>query len=51
MKECPYCDSDLMGNASVRNTRGGDPLGSKSPDAALVSCPDCGRVIDGFKAH
>jgi uncharacterized Zn finger protein len=52
MEECPYCGSDLMGSAGVRKTRGGDPLGGgKTHGSALVSCPDCGEVIDGFKAH
>lgn len=51
MEECPYCASDLMGSASVRKTRGDDPLGGKSTGTALVSCPDCGEIIDGFKAH
>lgn len=51
MEECPFCGSDLMGTAGVRTTRGGDPLGPKTHGAALVSCPDCGEVIDGFTAH
>jgi predicted RNA-binding Zn-ribbon protein involved in translation (DUF1610 family) len=51
MEECPYCGSDLIGAAGVRKERGGDPLGSKTTGSALVSCPDCGEVIDGFKAH
>lgn len=51
MQECPFCGSDLMGTAPIRETRGGDPLGSKSTGDALVSCPDCDEVIDGFTAH
>jgi hypothetical protein len=51
MQECPYCGSDLIGSASLRETRGGDPLGPKSPGNALVACPDCDEVIDGFAAH
>ena len=51
MQECPYCGSDLIGSASLRETRGGGPLGSKSPGNALVACPDCDEVIDGFAAH
>jgi hypothetical protein len=51
MQECPYCGSDLMGSAAIHETRGGDPLGPKSPGNALVSCPDCDEVIDGFAAH
>ncbi|MEF8831303.1 MAG: hypothetical protein V5A23_07185 [Halobacteriales archaeon] len=51
MRECPYCGSDLKGSANVSKKRGGDPLGGKTRHTALVSCPDCGEVIDGFKAH
>jgi hypothetical protein len=51
MQECPYCGSDLMGSAAIHEKRGGDPLGPKSPGDALVSCPDCDEVIDGFAAH
>lgn len=51
MQECPFCGSDLIGSASIHETRGGDPLGSKSTGDALVSCPDCDEVIDGFVAH
>jgi hypothetical protein len=40
-----------MGSAAIRETRSGDPLGPKSPESALVSCPDCDEVIDGFAAH
>lgn len=40
-----------MGATGVRETRAGDPIGSKSTNAALVSCPDCDEVIDGFTAH
>lgn len=40
-----------MGSAGVRETRVGDPLGSKTTGTAKVSCPDCDEVIDGFKAH
>lgn len=51
MQECPYCGSDLMGSSAIRESRGGDPLGSKSTGSSLVSCPDCDEVIDGFAAH
>jgi len=51
MKECPYCGSALIGSTTVRTTRGGKPLGGKSTGTNLVSCPDCGGVIDGFASH
>lgn len=51
MQECPFCGSDLIGDTGVQQTRGGDPLGSKSTGSDLVSCPDCDEVIDGFTAH
>jgi len=51
MQECPYCGSDLHGRAGIQETRGGNPLGRKSTGSELVSCPDCGGVIDGFASH
>ncbi|MFC6730088.1 hypothetical protein ACFQDG_15670 [Natronoarchaeum mannanilyticum] len=51
MQTCPYCDSDLMGTASRRRTRGDATPGRKSTGPELVSCPDCGEVIDGFTPH
>lgn len=51
MQECPYCSSDLDGPASIESKRGGNPIGRKSTGSELVSCPDCGGVIDGFTSH
>ncbi len=51
MQECPYCNSDLRRGGQSQTTRTGDPTGHKSTGTELVSCPDCGNVIDGFTAH
>lgn len=56
MYECPYCGSDLRGSGGVEKTRAngeqsaGRP-GGKNTAAALVSCPDCDGVIDGYSPH
>jgi len=51
MLECPFCGSDLDSQPGTRETRQGDPVGGKSTEKELVSCPDCDEVIDGFTAH
>ena len=51
MNQCPYCSSDLRRLGTRQTTRSGDPIGNKSTGTELVSCPDCGGVIDGFTAH
>lgn len=51
MEECPYCAADLNGPTHrITNRTDADP-GRKSPGQELVSCPNCGGVIDGFTAH
>ena len=51
MENCPYCDSELNGRAGIQPRRGGKGVGRKSTGSELVSCPDCGGVIDGFTSH
>lgn len=56
MNECPYCSSELKGIGGVSRTREGSSNdgaapGGKNTGAELVSCPDCGEVIDGYTPH
>ncbi|MFC7046304.1 hypothetical protein ACFQH6_13595 [Halobacteriaceae archaeon GCM10025711] len=51
MEQCPYCGSDLIGSTNVQPRRPDGDLGSKTTGAELVTCPDCGNVIDGFTSH
>jgi hypothetical protein len=51
MQECPFCGSDLQRRPRTLETRQGNPIGGKSTADALITCPDCDEVIDGFSAH
>lgn len=51
MDECPYCQFELNRPTHRRLSRGDATPGQKSHGQELVSCPDCGGIIDGFSAH
>lgn len=51
MKECPYCGADLQRATHRTEIRSDGGPGGKSLGDELVSCSECGGVIDGFTAH
>ncbi|MFB6136017.1 MAG: hypothetical protein ABEJ04_04590 [Halobacteriaceae archaeon] len=51
MEDCPHCGSGLQGSVRMESTRNETEVGGKSRQTDLVTCPDCGQVIDGFTEH
>jgi hypothetical protein len=52
LSSCPHCQSKLEDGGGARRAERGDTgTGGKSTEQEIVSCPDCGRVIDGFSPH
>ena len=51
MDACPYCQFELNGPANRQTRRNDVETGGKSTGDELVTCPNCGGVIDGFAAH
>jgi len=51
MNDCPYCGFELNRPTRRIESRTNPGPGGKSTGAELVTCPDCGEVIDGFSAH
>lgn len=51
MNDCPYCGFELNRPTHRVENRTNPGPGGKSTGSELVTCPDCGEVIDGFSAH
>ena len=51
MHDCPSCGFELNRPTRRVESRTNASPGGKSTGAELVTCPDCGAVIDGFSAH
>lgn len=51
MQDCYYCGHELNGPTARQTTRSNTNPGQKSTGMEIVTCPDCGRVIDGFSEH
>jgi len=48
---CPHCGADLQRSTHRNQRRTDSGVGRKSLGHELVSCPECGGVVDGFSAH
>lgn len=51
MEDCYYCGHELNGPTARQTNRSNANPGHKSTGMEIVTCPDCGRVIDGFSDH
>jgi len=51
MEECPHCGFELNRATHRVVSRTNAAPGGKSTGTELVTCPECGAVIDGFSAH
>lgn len=51
MNDCPYCGFELNRPTHRVESRTNHSPGGKSTGAEMVTCPDCGEVIDGFSSH
>lgn len=51
MRRCPHCDAPLNEAVDRNLSRQNSKPGDKTTGMELVSCTDCGEIIDGFINH